>query len=444
MNTPYILLINPCIYDFAAYDLWIKPVGLLCIAQVLKKNGLNVHLIDCLDIQHPAIKQNRLKPPPIRKKTDQGHFYKKEIPKPAVLQNIKRKYRQYGIHPSFFEHELASLPKPQAVLVTSMMTYWYPGVIETIRWIRTLYPDVPIVLGGVYATLCSDHAQVFSGADYVFSGSCNQQFLNVIAAITGKSITVPDDEFILPDCSFMSSHKSIPLLSSRGCPLRCSYCASFRLHPSFTQCDPLRIVNEIEYWVMHKNSEDFVFYDDALLIHPQKLIIPLLQELLQRRISVRFHLPNGLHIRNINYGIAELMKKTGFYTLRLGLETIDPQFQKISSHKVTKTAFTRAAAILKEVGFSKDEIGVYVLAGLPGQTAASVYATIRFVQEHDLRPFIAEYSPIPGTALWDEAVKFSQFPLIEEPLYHNNTLLPCQWDNFTLHDLDNLKKTTRD
>jgi hypothetical protein len=45
---PNIILINPWIYDFAAYDLWSKPLGLLYIASYLKKLGFNVQLIDCL------------------------------------------------------------------------------------------------------------------------------------------------------------------------------------------------------------------------------------------------------------------------------------------------------------------------------------------------------------------------------------------------------------
>ena len=53
-----ILLINPWIYDFAAYDFWIKPLGLLYMASLFRKNGYNVHLIDCLNVYHPKLKGN--------------------------------------------------------------------------------------------------------------------------------------------------------------------------------------------------------------------------------------------------------------------------------------------------------------------------------------------------------------------------------------------------
>ncbi|MDQ1277925.1 MAG: hypothetical protein QG555_967, partial [Thermodesulfobacteriota bacterium] len=48
MSNP-ILLINPWINDFSAYDFWMKPLGLLYMASCLRKNGLDVQLIDCLE-----------------------------------------------------------------------------------------------------------------------------------------------------------------------------------------------------------------------------------------------------------------------------------------------------------------------------------------------------------------------------------------------------------
>ena len=49
-----VLCINPWIYDFAAYNLWVEPLGLLTVAAVLRKAGHEVALVDCLDRHHPA------------------------------------------------------------------------------------------------------------------------------------------------------------------------------------------------------------------------------------------------------------------------------------------------------------------------------------------------------------------------------------------------------
>jgi len=52
-----VLLINPWIYDFAAYDEWVKPLGLLYIGTFLEKFGYRVSLINCMDRHHPLLKE---------------------------------------------------------------------------------------------------------------------------------------------------------------------------------------------------------------------------------------------------------------------------------------------------------------------------------------------------------------------------------------------------
>ena len=55
MRTPFVLCINPWIYDFTAYDLWTKPLGLLYIAAFLRQRGVRVEVIDCLDKWQPEL-----------------------------------------------------------------------------------------------------------------------------------------------------------------------------------------------------------------------------------------------------------------------------------------------------------------------------------------------------------------------------------------------------
>ncbi|RLB98065.1 MAG: B12-binding domain-containing radical SAM protein, partial [Deltaproteobacteria bacterium] len=52
-DSPHILCINPWIHDFAAFDFWAKPLGILSIAAILREKGLRVSFIDCLDRFHP-------------------------------------------------------------------------------------------------------------------------------------------------------------------------------------------------------------------------------------------------------------------------------------------------------------------------------------------------------------------------------------------------------
>jgi hypothetical protein len=184
-DTPHILLVNPWIHDFAAYDFWAHPLGLLTLGGILRDHGARVSYLDCLDRFHPR-SASRSWP---SARCGRGPYLKSVIAKPPGLEDIPRNYCRYGIPPDWFQGDLRALDPPDLVLVTSMMTYWYPGVRETIGRIKTVFPRVPVVLGGIYATLCPDHARHTCGADRVTIGPGEGAILPLVAEITGWSPT---------------------------------------------------------------------------------------------------------------------------------------------------------------------------------------------------------------------------------------------------------------
>ena len=137
------------------------------------------------------------------------------------------------------------------------------------------------------------------------------------------------------------------------------------------------------------------------------------------------------------------MYATGFKTIRLGLETADDFLQAKTGGKVTRTEFEQAVRDLQRAGYDGKDIGVYLLAGLPGQKIDEVRKSIRYVRDCGARPFLAEYSPIPGTALWEDARRHSAFNL-DEPLLHNNSIIPCRTDGLSWEDYYQLKSELKD
>ena len=138
-----------------------------------------------------------------------------------------------------------------------------------------------------------------------------------------------------------------------------------------------------------------------------------------------------------------MLHAAGFKTIRLGLETTDDGKSRQWGGKVNTGMYLQAVENLFESGFSGDDIGVYLLCGLPGQTTEEVAEAIRAVRQSGVRPHIAEYSPIPATPMWDRAVSISPFDIGAEPLYHNNTFFACRRPDFTYEDMVSLKIMAR-
>ena len=77
VECPHILLVNPWIHDFAAYDFWAKPLGLLQIGAALRRHGCHVSYIDCLDRFHP-----QALPADPSKRHGRGPYLKSPLPAP--------------------------------------------------------------------------------------------------------------------------------------------------------------------------------------------------------------------------------------------------------------------------------------------------------------------------------------------------------------------------
>ena len=178
-----VLLVNPWIYDFTAFDLWSKPIGLLYIASYLRSLGYEIDYIDCLDRYHPAVmaraESNPLKP----KKYGVGHFQRQRVEKPAVFHFVPRYFARYGMPEEVFISCLKRLKTPAAVLITSFMTYWYPGPQRVIEILREVFPRVPVILGGIYATLLPEHARSTLKPDFVITGAGEVQVDNLLSEL---------------------------------------------------------------------------------------------------------------------------------------------------------------------------------------------------------------------------------------------------------------------
>ncbi len=422
MKRPELLLLNPWIHDFAAYDLWARPMGLLVLAAELRRQGWEPRLVDCLDRDYPDMGAVKIK------RHSHGRFHRTPIPKPGALSHVPRTYSRYGVEPGLIKRELASWnTEPAAILVTGLMTYWYPGVQEAIKLVKEAFPAAPVLLGGVYASLIPEHARAHSGADQVLPGPGEGSLTEALFRWTGR-VPVGNAEsgrlLFTPALDLLRRVRFLPVLTSRGCPFRCTYCASKSLVPAFLRRDPADLAREIERAWLDYGFSDIALYDDAFLVDAQSHALPLLKMISERIAGLRWHCPNGLHASAISPVVAHAMKKAGFETIRLGFESSSDQFHRETGGKTSKEHFLNAVRNLKDAGFRMEQLGAYLLVGLPGQSRGRIEEDIELVLNAGATPKLAEYSPIPGTAMWPAALQASAYPIETEPLYHNCTLLP--------------------
>lgn len=438
-----ILLINPWIYDFTAYDFWLKPLGLLYIAALLNKHtSFRLSFIDCLDRYHPQL------PKKLNEKPDgRGSFFKEEVTKPAVFKDVPRKYSRYGIPVSLFLQELDKVPKPDLVLVGCTMTYWYPGVQLVVEIIRKKFGQIPVILGGVYATLASDHARHFSGADIVVEGPGEKMLLPLIREILGDSSCPAQqferlDEMPRPAFELLRNTETLPLLTSRGCPFQCSFCAASLLCSTFEQRNIASVIEEVKSCYQRFRTRNIAFYDDSLLLRKEHHVIPILKGIAEKSLPLAFHTPNGLHIREIDGELASLFKKANVSSLYLSQESFEEKILKDTSSKVSEKDLEKALVTLERAGYSRQDINVYLMVGLPEQDVAGVKESILRVQSLGAKPRLAYFSPVPGTVEWQRIIEKGYMDKDADPLLHNKLTFLYLWGNLSPKDFDKIKSLT--
>jgi radical SAM superfamily enzyme YgiQ (UPF0313 family) len=418
-----ILLINPWIYDFAAYNLWARPLGLLKVAEYLSSFDTELSLIDCTDSFQ--IKQYGT-----------GRFGSEIIPKPDFFKGIPRRYRRYGIGIDAFVNKLKGAMPFDIVLITSIMSYWYPGVQKAVEIIRNVSGNVPVVLGGIYATLYYEHAAENSGADFIYKGALNEN-LNFVLNTFGFRLKKKRERIPYYKLNLYERYTFAPLLTAAGCPFNCSYCASGLLS-EYKRQPADEILKEIKE-LFNLGVYDYAFYDDALLFDSENHIKPLLRNIIRKGLNIRFHTPNGLHAKFIDKDMAALMKAANFRTIRLSLETVDEERQKNSGGKVNNEGIENAVKYLKQHGFTKRQIGIYLMYGLPGQGIEEVKEGIRFLKTLDVRINLTEFSPIKGTACWNELVNSGIINDNLDPLLTNNTVFASLYSGYNLEDVEKMR-----
>jgi hypothetical protein len=460
---PLALLVNPPIYDFALYDLYLKPYGLLRVQAWLEAGGWDTLFVNALDYEDGA--SAALLGRPRRRADGTGKFFRRPVSPPPELERAavfqeeipRRRFARYGIIEEAFRERLAASPgTPDLVLVTSGMTYWYPGVRETVRICRSLYPHTPVLAGGIYASLMPGHCEKAGMADAVIRDGSSQ---TLAALLKSFRLPAPEGPYpAFPPAESSAWKDSAVLRLSTGCPFSCDYCASRLFFPRFEAGDAEAAFESFAAF-MKAGIRNFAFYDDALLARKEKVFLPFLERVIgcfgdaAARDAPRFFLPNAVHIQSLDAKTAVLMRRAGFQEIRMGFESSSAVFHEehgSGAAKFRPECFPESLRMLLDSGFTAESLCVYILAGLPGQKAGEVEDSIRAARESlpagaagGIRIRLAEYSPVPASALWEKALRHSRYPLAEEPLFHNNSLFPMEWEGFTRADLRRLKNMAR-
>jgi len=201
--------------------------------------------------------------------------------------------------------------------------------------------------------------------------------------------------------------RSFSILTSRGCPYRCTFCSQSIMPIKWRSRSPESVIAEWRHLVEDLGALEIGILDDSANIRVKRLE-EMGKMLIENNLN---HVPwifvNGIRANLASKELLQLLKDAGLKRTAFGVETGDPEILKTIDKRVDHDTIRWAFKNAKEVGL---ETIAFMIIGLPGETRESMQKTIDFAIELD--PLIANFSmmtPYPGTKVYEIVKRQGRF-----------------------------------
>jgi radical SAM superfamily enzyme YgiQ (UPF0313 family) len=127
------------------------------------------------------------------------------------------------------------------------------------------------------------------------------------------------------------------------------------------------------------------------------------------------------------------MKKAGCHSIRIGLESTDPQILKNIGKNITKEDVRRTVYFIKKEGM---EILLYLILGLPGETKRTMAETLKFAKSINVDYItLGIAQPYPGTPFYDYLSKNNYLKTRDWSLYDPMKAPVYEYPNLSSRDI---------
>jgi len=416
-----ILLVYPPVtrpIDFSAKVVKVTmflPLGIAYLGAVIEKTGdFDLEILDCLSEGN----------------TDEG-----------VLIKGGEQIR-YGLTNKVIEKRIKDF-SPDVIGVPCLFSAMQMDMANICRIAKNVNPAIKTVAGGAHAGLMgADLLREYNEVDFVIVGEAEVSFLNLLMALedgtglsglnglayreNGTIKYIPKIEYIedLDSIPFPARHlfnmnkyfnnakshgffRNTPftqIITSRGCPLKCTFCA---LGAHWGNRQRLRsaknVLDEIEYLIREYGIKEIHFEDDNLLAD-KKRSIELFDGMVERNFNIKWQVPSGIAVYTLNEEILSKMRASGCYSISLAIESGNQEVvSKLMNKPVNLKIVPNLVKGIRENGI--DVRGFFII-GYPDETKANIRQTIDFARELELDwAYFSIASPLPYTEMYNTCIE---------------------------------------
>lgn len=336
-----------------------------------------------------------------------------------------------GLNLGYSAEDIARECREADLVGISCLSGFYLETLELAKCIKKR--GQKLIIGGPHASSLPHQTLIETGADFVVIGEGENTLLELLQRLEKgqdsfhdipglivssdqkiikrplikelDSLPYPDWEAMDPRECKKAPHGALikrfpvaPIISTRGCPYECTFCASPYLWDRKIRFrSPENVVSEIEYLVKNFDVREIHFEDDNLTLnrkHAQRIC----ELILDRNLDITWATPNGVRVDTITPDLLQLMKKSGCYYIAFGVESGNEQILENIKKKTNLKVVEQAIRDTSEAGIMTQGFFIF---GLPGETKETIEETIEFAKRVPLdRAQFLNLDVIPGSQLW--------------------------------------------
>jgi radical SAM superfamily enzyme YgiQ (UPF0313 family) len=353
------------------------------------------------------------------------------------------------------------------ILMISAFTSDVAILQPSLNDLRSQLPDTRFWLGGPHASCVGIHAlDDFPTIDAVFLGEAEESVPEAISSPDGategvifrrsRNLSEPrhiEDLSSLPLPAWHLAPPSLyrglpngvvfkrlpyaPILTTRGCPYKCSFCAGFRITGRKIRHRPLDSVwSEIELLVRDYGVREIHIEDDNFTLDSD-YAKEFCRQAISRAYPILFSTPNGVRLDSLDDELLGLMKSAGWYIVHCGIESGSDNVLR-RTRKATTTE--RIRETIQRIHDHDLHAAGYFIIGLPGETKEDIEQTIRFARTLRLEwAHFASFLPIPGSEDGDRYLEGHDLSADGWAAFHNTSCVAPP-ESITRRELKRLQR----
>ena len=345
------------------------------------------------------------------------------------------------------EEEVETLmqSKFDAIGITAT-SFTYRDAMKIIKDIKKLSPQTPIILGGPHVTIALQEVLEYEEIDFAVYGEGEDTILELIRCIeegrqvydnsydkiyglifkkNDKVVVNPSrpwnkepDNLFFPDYQSlpMARYNCYPLITSRGCPYKCTFCAAHILCGGMWRPrSPENIVGEIRYLLNKYGYKKFAVCDDNFNVQVER-VKKFCQLLLDSNTNIEWSCWSFRADRT-EPAMLKAMKDSGCTAVAIGVESANAQVLKNIKKHETLEQIEEGIRNIKRAGIKCNTLN---MIGNQGDNLITVKETIAFNRRmgvNDATFFLA--LPYPKTELWDYVKNNGKFLKHDYTQFHH-------------------------